>query len=112
MRSLACSTLAIFRTHDGHSVQEFASVGMRWSAHYLPGRPDLDQAARLHNGNCVGNLRDDCQVMGDKQHRKSSFDCQVAQYRENLRLNCHIEGTGGLVSEQYSCLKRERNGYG
>ena len=49
---------------------------MRWRAQNLAHRSGLDDAARLHDGDAVGHLGDDAEVVRDEQERKTELCLQ------------------------------------
>jgi hypothetical protein len=57
----------------------------------LLGRSDLDDPARLHDGNAVTDLRGNAQIVSNHQNREPQLVLQLAQEAEDLRLRGSIE---------------------
>ncbi len=54
---------------DGHAAHEAARVGMSGCSEQGPRVGRLDDPARIHHGDAVGELGDDAHVVRDEQHR-------------------------------------------
>ena len=72
--------------------------------------PCFHHAAMLHDGDAVGDLRDDAEIVGDEQNRGSLAPLQIADELQDLRLRRHIEGRRRLVRDQHPRLERQRHG--
>ena len=68
-------------------------------AHHVGGRADLDQFAVVQNGEPVGDLVGDAEVVGDQQHRAAELVAQLAQQVQQLRLHGHVECGGRFVGD-------------
>ena len=66
--------------------------------------------SEIHNGHPVRNMLNNTQVMGNKNIGHSHFLLKVLQQVDNLGLNGHIQGAGGLVANQDFRLQRQRPG--
>ena len=66
----------------------------------LGGRPGLDDAAAVHHGDPLGALRGEAEIVGDEQHREPQLLPHVAQQRQDLRLNRHVQGRRRLVRDE------------
>jgi len=73
---------------------------MRGRSENIGLRAELDQVAGIHDGDAIGDVRDDGEIVRDEEHRQSEFVAQVVQQVENLLLNCDIERGGGLVGDK------------
>ncbi len=69
----------------------------------------LDDAAAVHHHDAVGGLGDHAEVVGDEQHRHPDLVAQVAEQREYLRLDRHVERGRGLVGDEQLRVARERH---
>ena len=70
----------------------------------------FDDAAGVHDGDAVGHLGDDAEVVGDEEQREPQPLLQVAQQVENLRLDRHVERRRRLVGDEERRPARERQG--
>ena len=68
-------------------------------AHHVGGRADFDQLAVVQNGEPVGDLVGDAEVVGDQQHRAAELVAQLAQQVQQLRLHGHVECGGRFVGD-------------
>ena len=59
----------------------------------------FDDAAGVHDGDAIGHLRDDSEVMGDEQESKAHPTLQVAEQVEDLCLDRDVERRRRLVSD-------------
>ena len=50
----------------------------------------FDNFAFFHDHDLIGDIRDDCQIMADKQHTDIAFGLQFGDELENLSLNGHV----------------------
>ena len=71
---------------------------------------DLDDAARLHHGDAIGDLGDHAEIMGDEQHGMPVLVAQLAHELEHLRLRRHVERRGRLVGDEEGRAHGERHG--
>ena len=62
--------------------------------------PDLDDVSRVHDGDPVGHLGDDSQVVSDHDRRGVRFDLRLLHYFEDLSLDGDVERGGGFVRNQ------------
>jgi len=72
--------------------------------------PLLDDPARVHHGNAIGQLVHDAEIVGDEQDRHAELLLQVAQQLEDLCLDRDIQGRGGLIGDQQTRPGGERHG--
>ena len=73
-------------------------------------RPGLDDPAGVHDGDLVGDLRDDAEVVGDQQHRGAGVSLQFAHQLEDLRLDGHVERRRRLVGDEQLGIVGKRHG--
>ena len=85
-------------------------VGMRRRLEDARARPRLDNRAVPHHADPVRGMPHDREVVGDQQHRHAEALLQLAQQLQDLRLDRHVEGGGGLVGDQQIWLAGERHG--
>jgi hypothetical protein len=65
-------------------------------------RPLLDDLARIHHADDVGDAADDAEVMGDEQHAHAEPRPDLGEQRQDLRLHRDVERGGRLVRDQKS----------
>ena len=68
----------------------------------------LDDFSEIHDGNPVGNVFDDRQIVRDKQIRQFHFFLNVFKKIQHLRLDRNVEGGNGFVGEYEARLQRKR----
>ena len=73
-------------------------------------RPFFDDGTVPHHADPVRGMPHDREVVGDQQHRHAEALLQLAQQLQDLRLDRHVEGGGGLVGDQQIWLAGERHG--
>ena len=56
--------------------------------------------AGIHDLHVLGELRHDPKVMGNQQNRHTHLFLERLQQFQDLRLNSHIQSSGGLVGNQ------------
>src|SRR5207253_3766738 len=61
---------------------------------------NLDQIAGIHDRNLVRNLRDHCEVVGDKKHGKVKLVLQLGEQLQNLRLDANVERGCGFIRDE------------
>ena len=71
---------------------------------------DLDDLAEVHDGDAVGDVPDDRQVVGDEDVGEAELVLQVLEQVDDLRLDRHVEGGDRLVADDELGLERERAG--
>ena len=59
----------------------------------------LDDPARVHDREPVGDLDEHREVVRDEQHREAELALEALQQLEHLRLDHHVEGGGRLVGD-------------
>jgi hypothetical protein len=58
----------------------------------------------------LAGLCDNAKIMGDEQDRGAEPSFQVAQKRQNLRLDGDVERGGRLVGDEQPGIARQRHG--
>ena len=69
---------------------------------------DLDKAAQIHDGNALGDMVNDQQVMRDKQIRDAKLFLKLFKHVDDLRLNRHIQCRYRLVADYELRVDRKR----
>ena len=67
-------------------------------------------AAGVHYGNAIRNLRDDAEIVRDEKHRELQLAAQFCEQLEDLRLHGDVERGGRLVRDQDARICGERHG--
>ena len=73
-------------------------------------RRALDDLAGIHHDHLVDQFGNHAQVVRDDQHGHAQALLQIAQQIEDLRLDRHIQGGGGLVGHQQHRLAGQGHG--
>lgn len=73
-------------------------------------RPDLDDFARVHDGDPVADLCHHSQVVGDEDHRGVQALFEFLHHFEDLRLNGHIQRRRGFVGQDEFGFASEGHG--
>ena len=72
----------------------------------------LDDFARAHDGDAVGHVPNDAEVVRDEEVAQTEALLQARQEIQNLRLHGDVEGRRGFVADDEPRLHRERPGNG
>ena len=72
-------------------------------------RPLLDDAARVHHDDPLGEVGDDAHVVGDDQDRGAELALEALHQLEDLRLDRDVERRRRLVGDQERRVARERH---
>jgi hypothetical protein len=92
------------------SAQQAFGIRMpRMLQHFADGT-FFDDAAGVHDGDAIGNLRDDAEIVGDEEQRKLEFATQFLEKLENLLLHGDIERGGGLVGDEHAGIGGKGHG--
>ena len=75
----------------------------------VPLRAALDDPARVHDEDLVGDLGDDAEVVRDQDHGRVELGAQAVEQLEDLRLDRHVERRRRLVGDQDVRVARERH---
>ena len=95
-----CEGLVAIGLHGGSGGEQAAGVGMLRAYEEVARRGRLDDRAVLHDGDPVGDLADDGQVVRDEEHGEAVAIAQFAEKMEDLGLYGYVEGGGGLVGDE------------
>ena len=71
---------------------------------------DLDDRAEVHDGDPVGDMPDDRQVVGDEEEGEVELVLQVLEQVDDLGLDRDVEGGNGLVGDDEVGIQRQRAG--
>ncbi len=82
-------------------------VWMRGLVEHRFGGALLDDPARIHDRDPVGDLDEHGEVVRDEEHRESELPLEPLQQLEHLGLNHHIERGGGLVRDHERRVARQ-----
>src|SRR5690606_14327516 len=83
---------------------------MPWRSEELFRRALVNDLAGVHDCDVVTDLGDNAKVMSDEQHAHSQLSSQVGKKTKNLRLDCDIQCTGRLISDQKPRLTGQSHG--
>ena len=76
---------------------EGLGVGVLGVCQHIPRGARLNDFASVHDSDAVGDAADDCEVMGDEDHRHVKLLFQQTKLVEDLFLNSDVEGGGWFV---------------
>lgn len=76
----------------------------------LLGGGGLDDLAGVHDGDLGGDLGHEGKVVGDEDHGEAELLLQVVQKLDDLLLNGHVKGGGGLVADDQGRVARQGHG--
>ena len=82
---------------------------VRLTIERLPVR-NLNHLTQIHNGNAIGDVLYDGQVVGDKQIRGTELVLQFLEQVQNLGLNGNIQSGNRLVADNQLGLQRKSAG--
>jgi hypothetical protein len=91
----------------GMGRQQSSRVGMGRLAHDAAA-VSINDAARIHDGDVVGDFDRHPDVMSDKYDCEAEFALQLAQQKKYLNLHGGVEGGRGFVGQQQLRSARER----
>ena len=94
----------------GDRAQQPPRVGVLRVVEDLVERPLLDDPARVHHRDPVGDVGHHAEVVGHEDHRGARLLAQLADALEDLGLDRHVERRGGLVGDQHRRVAGEREG--
>ena len=95
----------------GDGLQQAQRVGMHRVVEQRAHLGFLHHLAAVHDHHAVGRLGHHAQVVRDQQHGHAGVVAQAAQQVQDLRLDGHVEGRGGLVGDEQLRVARQRHGY-
>src|SRR5699024_9369689 len=82
----------------GHRTNQTLSIGMEGLLEDFTRCAALDDLARIHNGDMRCEARHDTEVMTDQNERRTRLPAEVADQRQDLRLNGDVEGGSRFIS--------------
>ena len=94
----------------GRGGEQVARVLVARGVEYLAGRTRFHDAAVVHHVDPVRHLAHDPEVVGDEQQGHPEAVAKLAQQREDLGLDGHVEGGGRLVRDEQIRVVREGHG--
>ena len=93
----------------GHGQQRLRVRVPRVRQHLL-GRPDLDDPAEVHDGDAVGDVPRQPEIVRDHEHRQAHLVAQPQQQRQDLAADRGVERGHRLVGDDHRRVQRERAG--
>ena len=99
--------------HQLSGGQQHLGIGVLGVVEHLGRGTGLDDLARLHHRDPLGDLAHDPQIVGDEQHRQALGALQIRQQRQDLGLNGHVQRRCRLVRNDDRRIvgQRARNCY-
>ena len=94
----------------GHGAEEPAGVRVPRPGEERAGGTLLDDPARVHDGDAIGERADDREVVGDVDDRDAALPAQAVDLLEDARLRDHVEPGRRLVEDDEPRLADERDG--
>src|SRR6185437_5211086 len=85
-------------------------IGMVRRGEELLGRRLLDDAAEIHDGDAVGEVLDDAEIMADEEIGEAEGLAQLDEEVQHLRLDRDVERRHRLVADDEFRLHRQRPG--
>ena len=79
--------------------EEGLGVGVLGRGEDFCGRAGLDEAARLHDGDSGGELRDYGDAVRNQEQREGKFELELLEQLEDLRADGNVEGGDGFVGD-------------
>ena len=92
----------------GDGGQQRLRVRMVRPAEHVLGRADLHQPAEVQDGDPVGQVADDAEIVRDEEVRRAFVDLEIGEQVENRRLDGHVERAGRLVAHDEARAAGER----
>ncbi len=90
--------------------EQLPRVSMLRVREHLGDRSLLDDLARRHHADAVGDLAHDAEIVGDEQHGHAEPRLHLGEQLQDLRLHGDVEGRGRLVGDEQVRLVGERHG--
>ena len=90
--------------------QQGLGIGMLGVGEDLFDRAFLDLAALPHDHHVIGDFGDHAHIVGDEDDGHAQFGLQIAQDRQDLRLNGHIQRRGWFIRDQQLGAAGKRHG--
>ena len=102
--------LIILRIDTGHGTQEPHGVGMGGIVEDVVHRSLLHNLSRIHDRNLVADFRHHPQIVGDEDDAHVGLFLQGLHQLQNLCLDGHVKGGGGLVGNQQLGMANQTHG--
>ena len=80
-----------------HGIDKSLGIGMARRAHHIRRATRLDNAARVHDRNAIGERGHDGEIVRDPDHGRARARTERLRLGENLRLDGHVECRRRLV---------------
>ena len=93
-----------------HRGDQHLGVGLNGPRQDLLGRAHLHQLAPAQDGDAMGDLGDDAEIVGDEQHAGALARLQLGHELQDLGLGGDVERRGGLVGDQQDGIEHQRHG--
>ena len=87
-------------TEFRHGIHQCLSVRMERPGQQFGRRSQLNDLARVHHRDTVGNVADDAQIVRNQEHAHAQLPFEVAEQFEDLRLDRHVQRRRRLVGHQ------------
>jgi hypothetical protein len=69
----------------------------------------LDDLATIHDGDAVGDASNNPEIVRDENESDTRLALDVGEEVQDLRLDSHIEGGGGFISDDHLRLAKQRH---
>ena len=96
---------------SGDGAQQALGVGMSGGVENVGLGAEFYQTAGVHDGDAIGYMRNDGEIVRDEEHRQSEFVAEVVEQVEDLLLDGDIESGGGLVGDEQLRTVDDGHGY-
>ncbi len=93
----------------GNRAQQAPGVGVSRVGEDLLARPPLDDSARVHHRDMIGELGDDREVVANVQRRNVMAAAQLPDRLEHACLGGDVKAGGGLVADDHPRPAGERH---
>src|SRR5664279_1298047 len=102
--------LLTLEVDTGDRGQQPLRVGVGRARVQLQDRRFLDEPARIHHRDLVGNVRNDSQVVGDQDEAHVALRLKIGEQLHDLRLHGDVQCGGGLVGDDDLGVQRQGDG--
>ena len=89
--------------------KEFLRVRVRRTGEELRARSLLYHLPGVHYADAMRHLRHHAQIVRDEQHCHAAVALRIAQQLQHLRLDSHIQCSGGFIGDQQARLPGQRH---
>ena len=94
----------------GQGFQQPLGVGMAGMFEQCGHRSLLHPFSGVHHQHAIAHSGHYAQIVGNEQHGRAEIPPQGAQQVQDLGLDGHIQGRGGLIENQHIGLGQQRHG--